>query len=62
VSLANQYVSSEWQPAREAYEADPSNENFERVYERIDRQLQEFVEMMDYLRELRSMIDPGNRR
>jgi hypothetical protein len=62
LALGNEYVRTEWEAARQAHEADPGNENFERVYERIDRQLQEFVEMMDYLRELRSAFDPANRQ
>ena len=52
----------EWEPAREAFEADPDNEDFARVFENIDRQLQDFAEMMDYLRELRSVADVGNIR
>ncbi|MEE2757605.1 MAG: zinc-dependent metalloprotease [Myxococcota bacterium] len=61
-TLAADYVTAEWEPARQAYEADPTNENFERIFERIDRQLQEFVEMLDYMRQLRSDFDLANRR
>jgi FMN phosphatase YigB (HAD superfamily) len=62
LTLTNRFVESEWEPARQAFESDPQNADFERVYERIDRQLQDFVEMMDYLRELRSAADFGNAR
>ena len=60
LQLANRYLEAEWEPARQAYESDPENEDFARLYERIDRQLQDYVEMMDYMRELRSVADVGN--
>ena len=59
--LANQY-ESEWLPRKLAFEADPSDDNAAFYHEQTDRQLQEFVEMMDYMRELRSIFDVGNRQ
>ena len=62
VELAARYVEAEWEPARQAFEADPTNDTFERNFEQIDRQLQEFVEMLDFMRQLRSDFDVANWR
>jgi hypothetical protein len=62
IKLANQYVESEWLPRKLAYEADPSDDNAAYWHEQTDRQLQEFVEMMDYMREMRSEFDVGHTR
>ena len=62
VELAARYVEAEWEPARQAIEADPTNDTFERNFEQIDRQLQEFVEMLDFMRQLRSDFDVANWR
>jgi hypothetical protein len=59
IQTAQSFVTTDWEPMREAIEADPDDEEFQRNFEYVDRQLQDFAEMMDYLRELRAAADWG---
>ena len=52
----NTFVENDWRPAKSAYELVPNANNTDE-FERIDRQMNEFIEMVDYLREMRRMVD-----
>ena len=53
----NVFVEADWKPALEAYQANPSDEDAMFFFDRLDRQMNEFIEMVDLLREMRSMMD-----
>jgi hypothetical protein len=59
VVLANQIVEQDWEPAWAAYEADPSNEAARERFEDEDYALQNVVELMDDMRQLKSWVDYG---
>ena len=59
VQLASQVVAQDWEPARAAYEADPSNDAARQRFEDEDYALQNIVELMDDMRELKSFADYG---
>ena len=56
LSRLNTFVDNDWRPAKEAYQLVPNANNTDE-FERIDRQMNEFIEMVDYLREMRRMVD-----
>ncbi len=59
VGLAQQILTQDWSPARAAFEADPSNDAARQRFEDEDYALQNIVELMDDMRELKSWADYG---
>ena len=55
----NVFVENDWAPAKAEFEANPTNENAREFYDRMDRQMNEFIEMVDNIREMRSLMDFG---
>ena len=55
----NAFVANDWQPAKDDFEANPNDDDAREFFDRLDRQMNEFIEMIDNLREMRSMMDFG---
>jgi hypothetical protein len=53
----NVFVENDWRPALAQLEATPDDRDAIEFFDRLDRQMNEFIEMVDYLREMRSMMD-----
>lgn len=53
----NVFVENDWRPALAQLEATPNSQDAIELFDRLDRQMNEFIEMVDYLREMRSMMD-----
>ncbi len=62
IKEANDYVREEWQPAYDAWQRNlesPRAEEFRQQFEDADQRLQDFVELMQDMRSLRSLFDWG---
>ena len=51
------FVENDWKPALAQFEANPDDRDAAEFFDRLDRQMNEFIEMIDYLREMRRMMD-----
>ncbi|MCB9524379.1 MAG: zinc-dependent metalloprotease [Myxococcales bacterium] len=57
IQVANEYVQNEWIQARQDVLDSPENETAQENFADADRRLQDFVELMEDMRTLRSWVD-----
>ena len=55
----NAFVENDWLTAKADFEANPNNDDARDYFQRVDRQMNEFIEMVDNLRSMRSLMDFG---